>query len=440
MEFFGRRDEIAELRRIRALSHAAAQFTVVTGRRRVGKTELVRQALGDGADLFVYLLVTRQNERTLVRGLQRAVEEAGLPVLGQATRVAELLDVVAKAARMRPVTLVIDEFQELDRINPSAFGEIQGIWDACHREAKLNLVVCGSVNRLMRKVFFNYAEPLYGRNTGHLRLQPFGTALLKEILASYRPAYTPQDLLTLWTLTGGVPRYVQLLLDGRAVTHAKMIEAVLSPTSSFLDEGRTILAEEFGADYETYFSVLSEIASGRTTFGELANSVGSEVGTCLSRLENEYGLIRRIVPLFDREKSRNTHYALEDCFLRFWFRFVFKYRGWIELGRLRELQDLVRRDFPTFTGYALERYFHQKLREETSCTALGGWWDRKGENEIDLVCEDEPNGTLDFYEVKVDAGRFDASVLDRKIAAFLEKNPRFKSRPHAAHGLSLKDM
>ena len=148
--------------------------------------------------------------------------------------------------------------KELDRINPSAFGEIQGIWDACHREAKLNLVVCGSVNRLMRKVFFNYAEPLYGRNTGHLRLQPFGTALLKEILASYRPAYTPQDLLTLWTLTGGVPRYVQLLLDGRAVTHAKMIEAVLSPTSSFLDEGRTILAEEFGADYETYFSVLSE--------------------------------------------------------------------------------------------------------------------------------------------------------------------------------------
>ena len=100
MEFFGRRDEIAELRRIRALSHAAAQFTVVAGRRRVGKTELVRQALGDGADLFVYLLVTRQNERTLVRGLQRAVEEAGIPVLGQATRGASTPP--SSTARSRP--------------------------------------------------------------------------------------------------------------------------------------------------------------------------------------------------------------------------------------------------------------------------------------------------------------------------------------------------
>ena len=130
MDFFGRENEIAALRRIREASHEWAKFTVITGRRRVGKTELVKQALNDGKDTFVYVLITRQNERTLCETLQTEVEaQLGVPILGQAKGFGEILRAVLRVAETRPVTFVIDEFQEFDRVNPAVFGEVQKIWE-----------------------------------------------------------------------------------------------------------------------------------------------------------------------------------------------------------------------------------------------------------------------------------------------------------------------
>lgn len=292
----------------------------------------------------------------------------------------------------------------------------------------------------MGALYGHHGPPLYGRNTGHLKLMPFSARLLKEIFACHSPRHSKADLLALWTITGGVARYVQLLMDNHAYTQRKMASCILGGVSSFLDEGRTLLAEEFGPDYGLYFSVLSEIASGRTTFGELSNAVGADIGTCLARLENEYGLVRRLVPAFDKAKSRNSAYSIEDCFLRFWFRFVFKYRGWIELGRHKAVEDVVSRDFEVFSGWSLERYFRWRFVGEGTYTRIEGWWDRKGENEIDLVCEDEPTGTLDFYEVKRDARRLDMGVLKEKVEAFFNKNPALRDRKVSCRGLSLRDM
>ena len=441
MEFFGRENEIAALRRIRDASHEWAKFTVLTGRRRVGKTELVKQALNDGADTFVYLLVTRQNERTLCETLQSEVEyQLGVPILGRATGIAEILRVVLRVAEARPVTLVIDEFQEFDRVNPAIFGEVQKVWDEFHRRSKVNFVVCGSVTRLMKKVFFDKAEPLYGRNTGHLKIEPFPVSLLKRIFETVKPNFSREDLLALWTITGGVARYVQLLLDDKAYTKRAMVRSVFAMASPFLDEGRILLAEEFGGEYATFFSVLSEIASGKTTFGELAATVGSDVGTYLARLERDYGIIRRQIPICGRENSRNSAYRIDDCFLRFWFRFVFKYGGWIELGRVNDLEKLVLRDFDVFSGYALERYFFRKFAETGTYTKMGGWWDRKGENEIDLVCEDEVANRMDFYEVKKNASRYIPSLLESKVEAFFEKHPQKRALDHSVGVLSLEDM
>jgi len=440
MEFFGREKEIAELRRIRDLSHKYARFTVITGRRRIGKTELAKQALNDGKDLFIYMLIRRLGEKTLCESLQQDVESAGIATLGQCQRFPDLVKLVVKAARERPITLVIDEFQEFDKINPAVFGEMQGIWDDCQHTAKLNLIVCGSVNRLMNRIFFDKEQPLYGRNTGHLKLKPFSTSLLKKILHHHKPGYTKDDLWTLWTITGGVARYVQLLMDANACSRKRMIAEILSESSSFIDEGKTILAEEFGAEYSVFFSILTEIASGRNTFGDLANAIGLDIGTYLARLENDYGLISRIVPIYDREKSRNTHYTLEDPFLRFWFRFLYKYRSWIEMDRKDALGELIQRDFNAFAGFSLERYFRWKFVGDSSYTRIGGWWDRKGENEIDLVCEDELTKSVDIYEVKVDSSRYDPALLKAKIAVLTEKHPMLRDRLRKTTVLSLKDM
>ncbi|MBR4652030.1 MAG: ATP-binding protein [Kiritimatiellae bacterium] len=443
MKFFGRKEEIAELRRSREISHRFAQFTVITGRRRVGKTELIKEALRDGTDDFVYLLITRQAEKTLCTDLQRNVAEAighRLTIHGECSHLIELVGEIFKAAKEKPLTLVIDELQEMDRINPSFFGALQGLWDEQHNTAKINLVVSGSVNRLMNKVFFTYGAPLYGRNTGHLKITPFPVSLLKEIFTEFHPGHSNGDLLALWTFTGGVARYVELLMTSGAYTLDDMIDAIFGRLTAFVEEGKLVLMEEFGNEYATYFSILSAIASGHTRFAEIETELGMEVGTYIANLNERYELISRTLPIFAKKGGKNSAYHIDDCFFRFWFRFVFRYQALISLGRRDALCDIVRREFSAFSGYALERYFRCKIVEESSCTAIGSWWDRKGENEIDIVCENDIAGTIDFYEVKSDRTRYRHETLERKMAAFFEKHPEKRTLRCSAQCLSIVDM
>ena len=441
MDFFGRKREIGILRDFRDKAETIAQFIVLTGRRRVGKTELVRKALDDGRIPYLHLTITRQPERTLCLDLQNEVEQAlGAIVVGQATRFSELFEAVVKVSLGHPMTVVLDEFQEFDRMNPGVFGAVQRIWDKYHSRAKLNLVICGSVNRLMEKIFFSDAEPLYGRNTGVLELKPFRTSELKEILGRHRPNYRPDDLLSLWTVSGGVARYVNLLVGDHALTRKDMLASIFREGSSWIDEGRTVLADEFGPDYGTYFTILSAIAGGRTSSSDIKNLIGAEVGGFLSKLEDRYRIVSKKQPIFERTVAKNCHYQIDDCFFRFWFRFVFRHRSFVELGRYDRLLELAERDFDTFSGYALERYFLWKFRETTDYTRMGAWWDRKGENEIDLVCEDEFANKLDFFEIKRDSSRFEKKSLEAKAVAFFEKNPDKRSRVVSFGGLSLNDL
>lgn len=441
MKFYGRGREIELLRKVRTDSHSFARFTVVTGRRRIGKTELIRQAYDDGADPYLHLVITKKTEKVLCERLQRdVVKGLGIVIHGTCGHFSELFEELMKESLARPFTLVFDEFQEFDRVDSSIFGEIAGIWDRYHNRSKINLVVCGSVNRLMNKIFFDDSEPLYGRNTGKLHLDPFTPTVLKEILQDFNGKYKPDDLLSLWTITGGVARYVELMMESGAVCREKMIETAFSEISSFMDEGKTVLSDEFGKDYGNYFSVIEAIASGKTSFAEISNSLGMDVGGYLTRLEAQYSLISKKQPIFERTRNKNCLYAVDDCFFRFWFRFVVGYQDLVELKRLDELKSIVRRDFDTFSGLALERYFQWKFIEERRYTKMGGWWDRKGENEIDLVCEDSASGGLDFYEVKRDIKRYDPNALKRKIEAFLAKNPTKKNSRISFSCLSLSDM
>lgn len=442
MKFFGRETETAELRRIREASKTAARMTVVTGRRRVGKTELITHALDDGRAPFVYFLITRAPQPVVCENLQAEIARAfGRTMPGRIERFADLFRFVMEKAETTPLTLVVDEFQEFDRTSPEVYGEVAGIWDRMHKTSRINLVFCGSVNRLMHKVFFSHAEPLYGRNTGRLDLKPFPVSTLKEIFAECAgPRRTMPGFLDLWTLTGGVARYVELFMDARAFNRSAMLKTVFGPVTTFVDEGKTVLIEEFGRDYGTYFAILAGIASGRTTFAELSTLLGIDVGGYLTKLERDYSIVTQTRPIFEKTRNKNCHYRINDCFFRFWFRFIYRNQSMIELSRFKELQVLTARDLDAFSGYALERYFFWKFREDTSYTEIGGWWDRKGENEIDLVCEDSINERLDFYEVKRDPRRIDLAALKAKTEAFYAKNPDLRGIAGECRGLSLADM
>ena len=407
----------------------------------MGKTELSREAFDDGKTPYLNLPITRQPEVTLCAQLQEEAERVlHLGIHGTCTRFGELFRELMKEAERRPYTLVIDEFQEFDRTNPGVYGDIQHIWDEYHNKTKLNLVVNGSVNRLMNKIFFDDSQPLYGRNTGTLMLKPFGPSLLKEIFRCYKPDYTNSDLLALWTVSGGVARYVDMMMSAHAFTKAEMLEEIFSPLSAYIPEGRTILADEFGSDYGTYFTLLAAISSGQTTSAELKNLLGTEVGGFLAKLEDQYSIVEKKQPIFGKPTSKNAHFQVDDCFFRFWFRFVHKLSYLNELGRRDRMRDIAERDFGVFSGYALERYFTAKIVEDNGCTRIGSWWDRKSENEIDIVCEDEIAETLAFYEVKIDASRFDATRLAEKVEAFFAKNPDKRNLHYKTGLLSIDDM
>ncbi len=439
MKFFGRDSEIKELRKIREVSREAARFTVLTGRRRVGKTELVKQAYAD--ESYIYFYVSRKTQVNLCAEFKEIAEKVlGRAVPGRIERFSEIFRFICEEACARPLTLVIDEFQDFMKVDESIFSEISRDWDAFHSRAKLNLVVSGSINRLMSQIFEDREAPLYGRNTGRIKLAPFSVPVMKEILTFHNPSYTNEDLLALWTFTGGVARYVALLMDARAVTKEGMIAEIVRPNSAFFDEGKVVLIEEFGKDYATYFTILSAIAAGKTSRDRIETACGSEVSGYLTKLERHYALIAKKQPIFEANERKNCLYRIDDCFFRFWFRFIFKYGYLLEVEMFDELKGLVERDYDVFSGQALEDYFRQKSIGEHRYSRLGGWWDRKGENEIDCVGENEFNDTLEFVEIKRDADRIKLDVLRVKAEAFFEKNPEKRSRTVSYRSFSIKDM
>lgn len=425
MQFYDRETEIARLREIRSRSATAAQFTVVTGRRRIGKTSLVRKALGDAP--MLYFFVGRKSEAELCEGYQEEIRRTlGDVILGRSRRFGELFEELLKLSKRTPFTLFLDEFQEFLRVNPSVYGDIQRAWDLHHGESRVNLVAGGSVNSLMNRIFKDRKEPLYGRQTAALAIRPFGTATLRRILADHAPERTPDDLLALWAFTGGVAKYVELLVDAGTLSRDAMIGELVREDSYFLAEGRAALVDEFGKDYGTYFSILSAIAQGRTTRAAIADALGRDPGGHLARLEEDYGLVARRQPLFAAPGEKNVRFALDDEFFRFWFRFVHRYAYLLEIRGNDRLRDIVRRDWAAFSGLALERWHRAVLVESGRFTRIGSWWNRRGENEIDLVAADDASKTAFFYEVKRDPRRYDPALLLRKRDAFLRATGKFR--------------
>lgn len=292
MRFFDRTEEIASLKEILELSKSNAQFTVVTGRRRIGKTSLVWNAYEN--EPILYFFVARKAESDLCADYIQEIEnKLGIPTMGRAERFPEIFEYLMKLSIERPITLFIDEFQEFFKVNKSVYSDMQRIWDMYHTKAHINLIVCGSIFSMMTKIFKDKKEPLYNRQTRFMSIKPFTPAVLKEIMAEYNPNYTSEDLLALYSFTGGVAKYVQLLVDAGATTKTKMLNHIIKADSVFLGEGKAILIEEFGKDYGVYFSILSAIARGKTLRSEIEQIVGREIGGYLTKLEKEYEVITK---------------------------------------------------------------------------------------------------------------------------------------------------
>ena len=388
----------------------------------------------------MYFFVSKKSESELCASYQQEITaKLGIPTVGRVTRFAEVFDYIMQLSKRQPITVFIDEFQEFARINASVYSDMQRIWDTNKEEAHINLIVGGSVQTMIHHIFENRKEPLYNRQTAMIRLKKFPPSVLKEVLASYNPDYTPDDLLALYSFTGGVAKYVELLMDNGATTQQKMIETIVRQDSVFLSEGKNLLIEEFGKDYGVYFSILTAIASGHSQRSQIENIIGKEIGGYLSMLEDTYGLITKHKPLFATTNS-NIRFRLDDNFLIFWFRFIFKYNYMLEIDAFDALRQIIRRDYDTFSGKMLENYFKEKLAEEQQFTRIDNWWSRNGETEIDIIAINELTGQAVFYEVKRQKKEYDSSALEAHVNEFLTATRQLKKYTIAHQCLSIQDM
>jgi AAA+ ATPase superfamily predicted ATPase len=436
MKFYNREKETELLKYIEQRSLESAEMTFVVGRRRVGKTALLNKFFDDKKAL--YFFVEKKNETLLCEEfLEEIRQKFGTTVYGQIGSFKQIFTLLMDLSQKEHFTVIIDEFQEFHNINTAIYSEMQNVWDSRKDASKINLILCGSVYSLMTKIFQNSKEPLFGRATARLHLNPFDIQTLKDIYNDHYPNYTNEDLLAFYIFTGGIAKYVELLIKAKAFTKKKILNEFLTANSIFLTEGKTVLIDEFGKDYGNYFSILSLIASSKTERSEIENKLNMPVGGYLDKLEKEYSLIKRVRPFGAKEGSRNNKYKIEDNFLNFWFRFVYKYRSAVEIGNFDYMRDIVERDYETYSGLVLEKYFRQKLIESKQFSEISSYWNRKGEDEIDIIAVNEMEKRLVFYEVKRNGKRISIPLLEKK-AEQIVKN--FSNYNIEYKGLSLEDM
>lgn len=435
MKFYDREIETETLRRIETISRQYAQMTVITGRRRIGKTTLIKHAYKELG--MVYFFVARKSEALLCQELSEAIRFTLGEDIGDFTSMSRLFAAIMQLAKRHHFTLVFDEFQNFKYVNDSFFSEMQNIWDANKDESKINLLLCGSLYSMMTKIFDDRKEPLYGRATARIRLREFPLATLREIMRDNNPDYTPEDLLAMYMITGGVAKYVEQLYVAGAFTKERIIDAVVSFGSYFIEEGRELLSDEFGKDYGNYFSVMSAIAGGYNSRGDIKSYTGIEAGGYLDKLETSYDLIYRYRPYKASENSKNVKYGIKDNYLTFWFRFLYKYRSAVEIGNMEFVRDKIMADYTTFSGLILEKYFRQKYRETGRFNIVTNYWEKDGRNEIDLIAVNEIDKEIVIGEVKCNVRRISLNELREKSVNILSKQRGWQVKYVA---LSLEDM
>ena len=441
MKFYNREKELAALEKVRQIAFSNhSQLTVLTGRRRIGKTSLIFKSC-EGTPT-VYLFVSRSNEADLCMRFTSEVRQSLEVYMPDLMNFSELFRFLMDLGKRMTYNLIIDEFQEFYYINQEIYSLMQDTWDRFRKESHVNLIVSGSVYTLMNKIFRDAKEPLYGRADSILKLSPFTTSVLKEILADHKPEYTKDDLLALYTFTGGVPKYIEQFMDSGCTDMESMVDFMLQPESSFLTEGQALLIQEFGKKYGNYFSILSAISNGKNTLPEMEVAMGGvSLGGQLKRLEEDYDLIKKKRPILSKESSQSVRYDVSDLFLRFWFRYFIKYQSYIEIQNYDRLATIIKNDYPTFSGLALEMYFRQQMMESRDFAEIGSWWqgkNHKEQDEIDIVALYAEEKRALVAEVKRQSKNFKPELFAQKVEA-LRKKVLFKYEIESRL-LSLEDM
>ena len=280
-----------------------------------------------------------------------------IPIYGNPTKLREIIEILLQYSCATPITLIIDEFQDLRRVNNGFFSKLQNLWDKYKPQSHMHLICCGSLYSIMTRLFQNSCKPLFGRADNLINLQPLRPRYIAGLLSDQKQ-FSQEKLLKWFMLSGGVPKYLEML--ARVKPEQNIWKTLISENSLLINEGQFRLAEEFGTDNSRYFSILAAIASGRTSRSEIKFLLETTVGPHLEKLGNNFEIIQRHSPVLAKPGNRLVRYRIADAFLAFWFRFIYSSRSAIEIRNFSFVCKIIERDYTTWSGLWLEKLIRQK--------------------------------------------------------------------------------
>ena len=405
MRFIGRKNELHTLN---TEYNRNSSFVVIYGRRRVGKTTLIKEFLKNKSAF--YYLATEELESQSMKRLANVIARTTKNTLLQKIEFTDWLDLFQLIADYKPEekkVLVIDEFPYLVRTNSAFPSILQNAWDEFLKDSNVMLILSGSLIGMMQKHVLSYDSPLYGRRTAQMRLTPL------PFTSIYETQNLPfEQAVEQFALTGGVPKYLEFFEDGRPLEE-QLKDAVFSKNGFLYEEPNFLLKSEF-LTAVNYFSIIKTIVDGNHKLGKIASALGQESSSLtpyLSTLSN-LGFIEKRTPITEKnpEKSRKGLYFIADNFLRFWFCYVYPYKGELELDNMQIVLDEIHKDFKEkFVAFAYEDICKDIFAKLCSNNAIsfvpsriGSYWlnDYDGDTEIDVMSVDHQNKQVFVGECK----------------------------------------
>lgn len=367
MDFIDRQREISRIQR--ALHAPDSRFIVIYGRRRLGKSTLIKRALGDRDVYFEADL----NEEAIQRSLLVNAIRMTYPELADA-RYESWDSLLTHFNRVCDAnsTLCLDEFPYLVKKNPALPSVIQRLLDS--GDLRFNLIICGSSQRMMERLVLDASEPLYGRADEKICLGPIPLPWWEEAFG-----LDSRRTIEEYSVWGGVPRYWKLREDYEDLW--KAIESLIFDEHGILADEPSALFMDDLSEIAPYSSIMTALGSGHRRFSNLADAIGRKVTDLSVPLKNltQISYIRREVPFGeDPEKSRKTQYAFADPFMAFYYRFVAPNKSYLALGRFGRILDIVSAKFNTHVGAIWERLCAQAVSlnslDGTEWGVASRWW------------------------------------------------------------------
>ena len=401
-----------ELKRIKnLLSSDKFEFIVIYGRRRVGKTALLKKVIENRKAL--YFLCARRNIRYNLRKFSYKVcEFLNIPKVEFKSFLEAFEAILSK--EKNPI-VVMDEFGYLVEKDEGILSDFQEIVDEVLKDTKAKLILCGSYVSVMQGRVIGKKSPLYGRNTMQLNLKPLKFRHLFE----WFPKIKFEDALKIYAVTSGIPKYLEFF-EGRDV-ESEIAEKFFDSSSFLYNDAVNLLSEEL-RDYSTYFQILEAIALGYTKITEIGNYAFVEAKDVYFYLKNlmSLGIVERVIPILAPRKGRRGIYKIKDNYFRFWFKFISEFQEEIESYAQDIAIENFRKKFNTYLGEVFEDLCLELVKNLRFLpfTKIGKWWHK--DKEIDIVALNERTKEILFCECK-----WQNKVNAKKIAKELAEKSQY---------------